>query len=351
MEQSTSLSTPTQASPPRGDNWLRRLFAPDSMLVIVGERLLQGIPSVIGVITLGFILLNLAPGDPALYLIGENSDPQYLAEVRERLGLDAPLHVRYITYVTNVLQGNLGSSFYYTRPVTEIIWERTPATLLLFIVPFILSTVLGIGLGVFAAAKKGSVMDNGTVTLSVLWYTVPVFWSGQLLLLLFSLQLGWFPSFGMRSIGMSGKDPWTNAMDIAWHLVLPTIALTLYSIGLITRLTRSSIAESLREDYITTARAKGLSEGVVLRKHALRNALLPVITVLGLSLGRALAGAVLVETVFSWPGLGRLMFDSISRRDYPVVLGLFLIISIFIIAANLITDLVYAWTDPRVRHK
>lgn len=330
---------------------LGRIVSSDSLLVIILQRLIQALPSVLAVITLGFILLNFAPGDPVLYLVGENADPELIAHYRESLGLNAPLHVRYVTYVLGVVQGQLGSSFFYGRPVIDVIWERTAATVLLFVTQFVLSSALGIALGTFAAWKRRSIWDKSTISLSVLWYTIPVFWSGQLLLLLFSLQLDWFPSFGMRSLLNPASGGWEAAVDIGWHLVLPTLTLTLYNVGLVTRLTRSSVAEAMGEDYIVTARAKGLSESSVLRKHALRNALLPVVTVLGLSLGRALAGAVLVETVFSWPGLGRLMFDSITRRDYPVVLGLFLIISVVIILANLITDLIYAWLDPRVRIK
>jgi ABC-type dipeptide/oligopeptide/nickel transport system permease component len=330
---------------------LRKLISGDSMLVFSIQRVIQAIPSVFVVITIGFILINLAPGDPVAFLLGDAGDAELEARIRERLGLDAPLHVRYYTYITGVLQGQLGRSHIFNRPVAELVMSRLPATLLLFLTQFIFSGILGIAAGIFAAYTKGSWWDKLTIAMSVWWYSVPVFWSGQLMLIFFALRLNLFPSYGMRSLHVSGQGPLVQALDIGWHLVLPALALALLNMALVSRMSRSSMVESLRDDYIVAARAKGISELRVVLRHAFHNAFIPVLTVLGLELGRMMSGSVLVETVFSWPGLGRLMYDSILMRDYPVVLGLFLVISLMVIIANLLTDLVYAVVDPRVRFK
>lgn len=325
-----------------------KLGTNDSLVAYILQRVVQAIPSVLAVITLGFVLVNLAPGDPSTFLIGDSGDPELVAQVRARLGLDAPVHVRYITYMTGVLQGQLGESYTYRRPVSELILARLPATLLLFLTQFIISTLLGIAAGAYAAYRKGSLVDRMVIASSVLWYAIPVFWSGQLLLILFSLKLGWLPSHGMRSL-VSEPGLLNTLIDIGRHLFLPALTLALLNMALVARMARASMIEMLQEDYILTAHAKGLTERRVILRHALRNALLPVITVLGLALGRMMSGSVLVETVYSWPGLGRLMYDSILVRDYPVILGLFLVISVMVIIANLLTDLLYGFLDPRVR--
>jgi peptide/nickel transport system permease protein len=280
------------------------------------------------------------------YIMGDASDPVRAAEIRRRLGLDAPLEVRFVTYFQSVLSGQLGRSFIYGRPVFDMIASRIPATLLLFGTQFIISTVLGVTIGAVAAYRKGSWLDKVVIALTITWYSIPVFWSGQILLLVFALHLGWFPVFGMTSV-VTKLPPF---LDVAWHLVLPAITLSLLFTPLIARLTRASMSEALAEDYITTARAKGVGELAVIR-HAFRNAMLPVVTVLALYLGQAMAGAVLTETVYSWPGLGRLMYDAINSRDYPLVLGLFWFISLMVIIANLLADVAYALVDPRVRYR
>jgi peptide/nickel transport system permease protein len=328
-----------------------RLLSGESIFSFSLKRVMQAIPSILAVITIGFILINLAPGDPVTFLLGEAGDAQLEARIRARLGLDAPLYIRYFTYMTGVIQGQLGKSYIFGRPVSELIVARAPATLILFLSQFIISTLLGITAGAFAAYKKGGVWDKFTIALSVWWYSVPVFWSAQLMLILLSLKLDLFPSYGMHSLEATSQDLISRALDLAWHLTLPALALALLNMALVTRITRSSMVESMREDYIITARAKGISNLRVVLRHGLRNAVLPVMTVLGLTLGRMMSGSVLVETVFSWPGLGRLMYDSILMRDYPVVLGLFLTISIMVIIANLLTDIMYAFLDPRVRYR
>jgi peptide/nickel transport system permease protein len=319
---------------------------PRSFPSLIFQRGRQSILAIIAVFVIGFVLLNLAPGDPVTYILGDTSNPERAAELRERLGLNAPLHERFLTYVDSVLHGQLGYSYVYGRPVLSMILSRLPATLLLFTAQFTISAVLGITLGAIAAYRKGTRIDKGIIALTILWFSIPVFWSGQILLLVFGLRLDWFPVFGMTST-FTDLPP---LLDVLWHLTLPTLALSLLFTPLVARLTRTSMAEALEEDYITTARAKGLGERAVVRQ-ALRNAILPVVTILALYLGQLMAGAVLTETVFSWPGLGRLMFDAIDGHDYPIILGLFWFISIMVIVANLIADICYALLDPRVRYR
>jgi ABC-type dipeptide/oligopeptide/nickel transport system permease component len=317
-----------------------------SMGRIILQRLAQALIAVAAVVTIGFILLNLAPGDPVTYIMGDASNPELAARIRERLGLDAPFIARFATYVESVFQGQLGRSYVYGRPVLDMILSRLPATLLLFAAQFLISSILGFTLGALAAYRKGSWIDRIVVAVSIGGYSVPVFWSGQLLILGLGLGLGWFPTFGMRSLQTDLPAP----LDIIWHLALPALTLSLLFTALIARLTRAAMVEALQEDYMLTARSKGIGELAVVR-HAARNALLPVATVLALNLGQAMSGAVLTETVFSWPGIGRLMFDAISSRDYPLVLGLFWFISLMVITANLIADVAYAVLDPRVRYR
>lgn len=317
-----------------------------SLPSLVIRRILQSVIAIFAVLVIGFVLLNLAPGDPVTFILGDASDPILAQQIRERLGLDAPVHVRFITYIEGVLNGQLGSSYVFGRPVFDMIMARLPATLLLFGTQFVVSSVLGVAIGAIAAYRRDSWLDKVIIAMTITWYSIPVFWSGQILLLVFALHLGWFPVFGMSSV-FTDLPP---AIDVAWHLFLPAVTLSLLFIPLIARLTRASMSEALAEDYITTVRAKGVGERTVV-KHAFRNAMLPVVTILALYAGQAMAGAVLTETVYSWPGLGRLMFDAISSRDYPLVLGLFWFISLMVIIANLIADLAYALLDPRVRYR
>jgi peptide/nickel transport system permease protein len=319
-----------------------------SFALTIFQRVLQMIPSIWAVLTIGFILVNVAPGDPVSYLLDGTGDPELAAQIRSRLGLDAPLHVRYTTYLSGVLQGQLGRSYVYNRPVLRMIFERMPATLILFFTQFVLSTVLGIMAGALAAFKRNSWWDKTVITMSVVWYSIPTFWSGQLLLLFLAVRLDLFPAFGMSNI-VAPEEGLTHFFDLIWHLVLPSLTLALLNMALVARISRSSMVETLQADFIITARSKGLSESIVFIRHALHNALLPIVTVLGLTLGQTMSGAVMVETVFSWPGLGRLMYDSILHRDYPVTLGLFIVISVSVILANLLTDMLYVILDPRVR--
>ena len=312
-------------------------------------RLLQAVPLIFVVMTVNFILIHSAPGDPIHLLIGEGSASEELIEqTRAEFGLDKPLHVQFVSYVQNVLQLNLGYSLRYRQDVFDLILSRIPASLLLMGTAFVVSSAAGILLGLYAGTRKDSLADRAAVVLSILGYSMPVFFLGLLLLTVFSLNLGWFPAQGMYNI-RNPQEGWGLVKDVAHHLVLPVLTYSAFQLALIFRVTRVKMQQVMKEDYITTARAKGVGEGRVVFRHAVPNTLLPIVTVLGLNLEWLLAGSVLTETVFAWPGLGRLMFDAVSARDFPLLMGLFIVISSFVIIVNLCTDVIYRLIDPRVR--
>jgi peptide/nickel transport system permease protein len=314
------------------------------------RRILQAVPLVFGVIVLTFMIIHVAPGDPAYVLAGETASPEYIEMVRESLGLDKPLYEQLVIYIGSVMRGDLGYSYVFRQPVLNIILERVPATLLLMSTALVVCSAVGIALGVISSKSPYSIKDNITTAVSILGYSLPVFWLAQILLLIFAVRLDWFPVQGIRSLReeLIGIP---YVLDMAHHLVLPAFALGMFHLALVSRLTRASMLEVLRQDFITTAWSKGLDENTVFYRHALRNALLPVVTVIGLNLGVMLTGAVLTESVFAWPGLGRLMYDAISSRDYPVLMGNFIVVSISVIAWNLVTDVVYGFLDPRIRYR
>lgn len=313
------------------------------------RRLAQVLPAVAGLLALNFCIIHLAPGDPAIALGGEHGDAAYYAFLRARFGLDRPLPEQLLTYVTNVLRGDLGTSFVHGRSVSAVIAERVPATLLLVSTALIMSSAAGMGLGTLAARHGRRPADVTINAAALLGYAAPSFWLGQLALLTLAVGTGWFPVQGMTD----ARDPQTGLaylVDVLHHLALPAAVLAANELALTTRLVRTGLLEALGADYVRAARAKGLPEGRVMR-HALRNVMLPVITVIGSRAGMLLSGAVLVEIVFAWPGLGRLLLSSLLARDYPILLGMFLLISFAVILANLITDLAYARLDPRIRYQ
>ncbi len=314
----------------------------------VAGRLLQAVPLIFVVTTINFILIHSAPGDPVHLLIGEGSASEELVEkTRAEFGLDRPVHIQYFSYIGNVLQLNLGFSLRYRQDVFDLIMSRLPASLLLMGSAFVVSRAAGILLGLYAGTRKYSLADRIAVILSILGYSMPVFFLGLIMLTVFSLKLGWFPTQGMYNI----RDPQEGCglvVDVAHHLVLPVITYSAFQLALIFRVTRVKMQTVMKEDYITTARAKGVHEPRVVFRHAVPNTLLPIVTILGLNLEWLLAGSVLTETVFAWPGLGRLMFDAVSARDFPLLMGLFIVISTFVIIVNLITDIIYRAIDPRV---
>lgn len=315
----------------------------------IARRLLQAVPLVLLVLTLNFALIHLAPGDPITFLAGDTGNEAYYAEMRAKFGLNQPLPQQFVRYVAGAVRGDFGYSFTYGQSVFSVISERLPATLLLMGAAQVVSIVLGISAGVVAAGRGQRWSGVAIRTGAALGYTLPVFWIGQLLVLTFAFKLGLLPVYGMETVraGYTGLD---RVLDIARHMVLPTLALSLAEMALLVRLTDTTLRDLRTEDFVRTARAKGLSEGKVVRRHVLRNALLPIITVIGGRVGTLLTGAVLVEIVFAWPGLGRLLYQAALSRDYPLLMAMFLISSASVVIANLITDVAYALLDPRVQY-
>jgi peptide/nickel transport system permease protein len=315
------------------------------------RRLAAAVPLLLAIVTVNFALIRLAPGDPIYMIIGEAAqyDDRLVQEVRARFGLDRPLHRQYLSYVANAARGDLGMSLYFDQqPVLSVILSRLPQTVLLLALGYALAIAAGVFLGARAARRPYSPADNVASVIGLLGYSIPSFWLGMLLILVFSVHLGWLPVGGMMDV-RSPATGWAAVLDRARHLVLPVIALSGFHLALITRLTRGSMLEVLHLDFITTARAKGLPERDVYRRHALRNALLPVVTTAGYTVGFLLAGSVLVETVFAYPGMGRLLYQALIARDFPLMLGILIVVSIAVIAANLVTDLIYGKVDPRIR--
>jgi peptide/nickel transport system permease protein len=313
------------------------------------RRLAQVIPAVAGIVLIAFLVIHTAPGDPVLALAGEHGDAAYYAFIRAKFGLDRPLPEQLFVYMTRIARGDLGLSFVHGRPVAAIIAERLPATLMLIVAALILSTTIGIALGVLAARRAGRPADLALRMGALLAYATPSFWLAQMAAITLALGTGWFPVQGLTD-ARRALIGWRYTLDVAHHLVLPALVLAAGELALTTRLTRTGVLDALATDYARTARAKGLPERAVVR-HALRNALLPLVTVVGSRAGMVVTGAILVEAVFAWPGLGQLLLSSIQTRDIPVLLGLFLLASTTVIVANLVTDLAYAWLDPRIRYE
>jgi peptide/nickel transport system permease protein len=316
----------------------------------VVQRLAQAIPVLAGLLVFNFVLIHAAPGDPIYVLAGQSGDAAYYSEMRARFGLDRPLPEQLGRYILNVLSGDFGYSFAYRQPVFQVIVARVPATLLLSLGGLTVATVLGLWLGTISACHADSPLDYLISAGSLIGYSMPAFWLGQVLLILFAGWLGLFPVQGMTTARVSYSG-FSYVLDVAWHLVLPATTLGLLQLALVSRLTRTGLLEVLGEDYVRTARAKGLGARAVLYRHALRNALLPVVTVVGGHIGTLLAGAVLTEIIFAWPGLGRLLYDATLSRDYPLLMALFLAVSASVIVVNLLTDLAYAALDPRIRYR
>ncbi len=314
------------------------------------SRLAQAVALVLAVVVLNFVLVHAAPGDPVETIAGASGGmtPELMADLRTQYGLDRPLPVQLGVYLGKVLQGDLGRSYFFNLPVTALIADRVPATLLLVLTAVIGAFLVGTALGVLAARKPNGVLSQFITVLSLVGFSAPVFWLGILLVILFASIWPVLPVSGMRAPDASGGG-WAGIVDVAHHLVLPAFTLALVYLAQYSRLARASTLDVLSSDYIRTARAKGLSGRAILYKHALRNAVLPVVTVLGLQFGNVLAGAILVETVFNWPGLGRLAFESVLRRDYPTILGVLVFSALVVVVMNLLTDLAYRLIDPRIK--
>jgi peptide/nickel transport system permease protein len=313
------------------------------LLIAVLRRLAWAAGLVVAVLAINFVLIHAAPGDPASVIAGEmgGGDAAVIENIKKAYGLDRPLPEQFVTYIGKSLRGDLGQSYTYSRPVSELIFDRIGPTILLVLTALVL--------GVFASRKPRSFVSGAVTVLSLVGYAMPVFWTGILLVILFGKVWPIMPIAGMRDVRQFGVGGWSAVVDVLHHLVLPAVTLTIIYLAQYSRLARASMLEVLGSDYIRTARAKGLNEWVVTFKHALRNALMPVVTIAGLQFGNLISGAVLVETVFSWPGLGTLALDAILGRDYPTLLGILTFSSLLVIIANLLTDLSYRWIDPRLR--
>lgn len=314
-------------------------------------QLLQGLALVLAVVVLNFLLVHAAPGDPVETIAGASGgmSEELKADLRRQYGLDEPLPTQLAVYLGKVASGDLGYSYFFNLPVAGLILERVPATLLLVLSAVIAAFCIGTTLGVLASRRPNGLLSQAITVISLVGFAAPIFWTGIMLIILFASVFPLFPISGMRAVDSDGAGSLADVVDVLHHLVLPTLTLALVYLAQYSRLARASMLDVLGSDFIRTARAKGLAERVVLYKHALRNAVLPVVTVLGLQFGNLLAGAVLVETVFNWPGLGRLAFESVLRRDYPTILGVLLFSSIIVIVMNQLTDLAYRLIDPRIR--
>ncbi|OYO05468.1 ABC transporter permease [Enemella evansiae] len=315
------------------------------VLWFVLRRLLLAVPLVLAVVVVNFVLIKLAPGDPVTVLIGDQpASPEYIAQIRAQYGLDKPMLEQLLIYLQHVLQGDLGQSLAQHQAVSTLLIERLGQTLRLTSTALAIAIVIGALLGILAARFRGGPIDGLTQTTTLLGFSVPEFWLGQLLIVVFAVTLGWLPSGGAQPVRGSN---FTFAQLLP-YLVLPALALSFRYTAIIGRMTRSAMLDVSGSEYITAARSRGLLEGQVLRRHMLRNIAPPVVTVIGYNLGFILAGSVMIETVFSWPGIGRLLYESISKRDYPVMTGILLMISICVVLANLITDILHVLLDPRV---
>jgi peptide/nickel transport system permease protein len=310
------------------------------------RRLLQMVPLLIGISIIMFALIQSAPGGPeAMFLeTGRFINPQLIESYRHRLGLDQPIYIQYFKWLGAALTGDFGYSFSDVRPVGEMIAERLPATLELMLTAFILAALIAIPLGIFSAVRQHSLLDYIGTTFSFLGIAMPVFWFGLILQLVFSVKLGWLPTSGRETVGE------TSFMDQVQHLILPGIVLSLVYIAGWSRYMRSSLLTILRREFMLTARSKGLKERDIIWIHGLKNALIPVVSVMALDLAGLFSGAVITETVFSWPGIGRLFIQSTFSRDYPLMMGILMMGSFMVVFFNLIADLVYAWLDPRITY-
>ena len=313
------------------------------MGVYIIRRVLGLIPVLILVAVVSFLLIHIIPGDPAAVMLGTDATPHEVEKLREDLGLNEPLHVQFYRWISRVLRGDLGDSFFMGRPVTVALLERLPATILLAVAALFFAVLIGVPAGIIAAIKQNSIIDQLVMIIALIGVSLPSFWIGLNLILIFSVNLRWLPS--------GGYVPLTeNFIDGLRCLLMPAFALGFMQAALIARMTRSSMLEVLRQDYIRTARSKGLAEQVVVGLHALKNAMIPILTVIGTAFGVLLGGAVIVETVFAYPGIGRLVVAAVQRRDYPVIQGALLLISSIYVLVNLLVDILYTLIDPRIKY-
>lgn len=320
----------------------------------IARRVFYGFVVILAVLVLNFVLMNLAPGNP-IQMIGLEtgiSNPEYVQYMIKRWGLDQPLYVRLGLYIWNVLHGDLGISYRYAEPVTSLIFERLPATLMITVPSILLAFVLGTLLASLSLWEPGGALDAALTTMSMAFYSAPAFWLGIVLMNVFSVNLKVLPSTGMVSSDLVGQEgSLAYYLDVAKHAILPITTLTLGMYPAYFRLVKGVMGDQLAEDYVLALRAKGIPKFAILYRHVLRNALLPAITLLGIQMGFAFAGAAVVENVFAWPGIGRLLLDAVSARDYPLIEGIFVFVTTMVVVANIVTDIAYGFVDPRIRRR
>lgn len=318
-------------------------------IIFLARRCFKAVLVILCVIAINFALIRAAPGDPATILAGEAGavDAGFVERIRQDYGLDKPVPVQLLTYMKQLLSFDLGESYRENRPVKEIILEKLPATLLLTLSAFVFSVIVGVSLGIAAARRAGTPLDTLITAGSLAFFAMPLFWVGLLAIVLFSMKLGWLPPYGISTVGadLTGLDA---MLDVAKHLLMPAVTLGLFYVAIYTRVTRAAALEVMDHDFVKTARAKGVPEGRVWRNHILRNSVLPVITFISLQAGHIMGGSVLIETVFAWPGIGRLAFDALFQRDYNLLLAVFFVSSVMVVIFNLVADVLYSIADPRI---
>jgi len=333
------------------------------MLTYIIRRLLSMVPVLIGVSIIVFLFIHMIPGDPAVAILGERATPEAVARMRTELGLDKPIWEQYFIYIGNIFQGDWGRSIRSNTPIIDEIRVKFPATAELALAAMIIALLIGLPAGIISAARRNSFFDSAAMFIALIGVSMPVFWLGLMLAFLFSVALGWLPFSGRLDSDLvlqtkTGFMVWDALMTANWnalgnslaHLILPAVALSTIPMAIIARMTRSSLLEELGQDYVRTAKAMGFNERNILLGHAMKNASLPVVTTIGLQVGALLSGAILTETIFSWPGIGRWIFSAIQARDYPIVQGSALLITLVFMAVNLLVDISYAFLDPRIRY-
>ena len=331
------------------------------MLAYIFRRILILIPTLLGVSIIIFFMLRITPGDPAELLLGERATEEALHEIREHLGLNEPLYVQYGKFIKRLMKGDLGETIWSRQKVWIEVKERFPATIELSVAALFISCFFGIIFGIISATRQYSIFDYLSMLGALIGVSMPIFWLGLVFMLIFSVNLGWLPLSGRLSVGIDLEvitnfyildavltKNWVALKDAIWHIIMPAVTLSTIPMAIVARMTRSSMLEVLRQDYIKTAKAKGLSQFTVTFKHALRNALIPVVTTIGLQFGVALGGAILTETIFAWPGVGKWMFDAVMKRDYMVIQGGTLVIAAVFVVINLVVDVLYAVINPRI---
>ncbi|MGD6830639.1 ABC transporter permease [Sutcliffiella halmapala] len=316
------------------------------------KKLFQSMVTIFLVLIINFFLFRVMPGDPlAMIVRNPNASEEAIEKIKVLFGVDQPMYVQLWLYFKQLAQGDLGMSFMTKEPVIQVIGEKLIPTLLLVGLSTIVAIIVGMFIGIIAASKRGKKIDIISLTFSLVTYSMPTFWLGIMLIVFFSVTLNLFPTSGMSTPGAIFANSFEKALDVSKHLFLPTLTLALVLIGQFVLIMRNSLLEVLTEDYITTAKAKGFSEKLIIRRHALPNAMLPMVTIIAINIGFMIAGAIQIETVFSWPGLGRLMYEALNNRDYPLLQGIFLIVSVCVVLANLCADIIYGYLDPRINNK